>query len=151
MDAMAQRPDLQGVVTVGNYLKPEEFNCPDNVFIASVAPQVEVLKRASLMISHGGVTGVKESAFMGVPMLLMPVYYDEFGNAARVVYHGLGARLQLKEVSALELGRLIDRVLGDSSYSSRAKLMSERLLKLEHQSPGVSIIENMISHKQAQI
>jgi UDP:flavonoid glycosyltransferase YjiC (YdhE family) len=109
-----------------------------------------MLKRASLMVSHGGVTGVKESAFMGVPMLLMPVYYDEFGNAARVVYHGLGARLRLKEVSALELGRLIDRVLGDSSYSARAKIMSEKLSNLEQQSPGVAIIEDMLRHKDAQ-
>ena len=150
MDAMAQRPSLQGVVTVGNYLKAEEFNCPDNVFIASVAPQVEVLKRASLMISHAGVTGVKESAFMGVPMLLMPVSYDEFGNAARIVYHGLGARLWLKEVSTLELTRLIDRVLEDSSYSARAKIMSEKLSNLEQQSPAVEIIEDMLRHKDVQ-
>lgn len=145
MDAMAQRPALQGVVTIGNYLKSDEFNCPANVFIAPVAPQVEVLKRASLMVSHGGVTGVKESALMGVPMLLIPVSYDEFGNAARVVYHGLGTRLRLKEVSAFELGKLIDRVLEDSSYSARAKLMSERLVTLEHQSPGVAIIESILA------
>ena len=150
MDAMAQRPALQGVVTIGNYLKADEFNCPPNVLIASHAPQVEVLKRASLMVSHGGVTGLKESAFMGVPMLLIPVSYDEFGNAARVVYHGLGARLRLKEVSAFELGRLIDKVLKDSSYSERAKLMSEKLRNLERESPGVAIIENIISHKEAQ-
>jgi zeaxanthin glucosyltransferase len=150
MDAMAQRPGLQGVVTIGNYLKAGEFNCPGNVFIASTAPQVDVLKRASLMISHAGVTGVKESAFMGVPMLLIPISYDEFGNAARVVYHGLGERLRLKEVSAFELGRLIDRVLKDSSYSARAKVISEKLLNLERQSPGVAIIEDIISHKEAQ-
>ncbi len=150
MGAMAQRPELQGVVTIGNHLKPDEFNCPENVFIASVAPQVEVLKRASLMVSHGGVTGVKESAFMGVPMLLIPLSYDEFGNAARVVYHGLGARLRLKDVSALELGRSIDRVLEDSSYSARAKIMSEKLSHLEQQSPGVAIIEDMLRRKDAQ-
>jgi MGT family glycosyltransferase len=147
MDAMAQRPTLQGVVTIGNYLKADEFNCPPNVLIASHAPQVEVLNRASLMISHGGVTGVKESAFMGVPMLLIPVSYDEFGNAARVVYHGLGARLRLKEVSASELGRLIDTVLKDSSYSGRAKRMSEKLLALERESPGVAIVEDILSGK----
>ena len=147
MDAMAQRPALQGVVTIGNYLKADEFNCPPNVLIASHAPQVEVLNRASLMISHGGVTGVKESAFMGVPMLLIPVSYDEFGNAARVVYHGLGARLRLKEVSASELGRLIDTVLKDSSYSERAKRMSEKLLALERESPGVAIVEDILSGK----
>jgi len=150
IDAMAQRPALQGVVTVGNYLKPDEFNCPDNVLIASHAPQIQVLERASLMVSHGGVTGLKESAFMGVPMLLIPVSYDEFGNAARVVYHGLGERLRLKEVSAFELGRLIDGVLSDPSYSARAKLMSEKLRNLEHQSPGVAIIEDILSGKEFQ-
>jgi len=87
---------------------------------------------------------------MGVPMLLMPVYYDEFGNAARVVYHGLGARLWLKELSTPELGRLIDRVLEDSSYSARAKLMSEKLHNLEQQSPGVTIVENILSGKDLQ-
>jgi MGT family glycosyltransferase len=147
MDAMAQRPALQGVVTISNYLKADEFNCPANVLIAAEAPQVEILKRASLMVSHGGVTGLKESAFMGVPMLLIPIHYDEFGNAARVVYHGLGARLQFEKVSEFELGRLIDRVLKDSSYSARAKLMSKKLVKLEHESPGVAVIENTLSGK----
>ena len=84
---------------------------------------------------------------MGVPMLLMPVSYDEFGNAARVVYHGLGERLRLKELSTLELGRLIDTVLEDSSYSVRAKLMSEKLRNLERASPGVAIIEDILSGK----
>ena len=149
MDAMAQRPALQGVVTVGNHLKADDFNCPDNVLITAVAPQIQVLKRASLMVSHGGVTGLKESAFMGVPMLLVPVSYDEFGNAARVVYHGLGERLQLKEVSASELGRLIDRVLGDQSYAERAKLMAEKLRDLEQQSPGVAIVEGFLTTKSA--
>jgi MGT family glycosyltransferase len=145
MDAMSRRPTLQGVVAIGNYLRSDEFNCPANVLIVPEAPQVEVLKRAALMISHGGVTGVKESAFMGVPMLLIPITYDEFGNAARVVYHGLGARLRLKEVSALELGCLIDRMLEDTSYSARAKHMSERLVELENKSPGVEIIESVLS------
>ena len=83
-------------------------------------------------------------------MLLMPVYYDEFGNAARVVYHGLGERLWLKELSAPVLGRLIDRVLQDSSYSERAKLMSEKLRNLEQQSPGVAIVEDILSGKDLQ-
>ena len=87
---------------------------------------------------------------MGVPMLLIPVSYDEFGNAARVVYHGLGERLRLKEVSAFELGRLIDTVLSDPSYSARAQLMSEKLRNLEHQSPGVAIIEDILAGKELQ-
>jgi UDP:flavonoid glycosyltransferase YjiC (YdhE family) len=59
----------------------------------------------------------------------------------------LGARLQFEKVSAFELGRLIDRVLKDSSYSARAELMSKKLVKLEHESPGVAVIENTLSGK----
>ncbi len=147
MDAMAQRPASQGVVTISDYLKADAFNCPANVVIVPEAPQVELLKRASLMVSHGGVTGLKESAFMGVPMLLIPIHYDEFGNAARVVYHGLGARLQLQKVSAVELGRVIDRVLEDTSCSARAKVMSARLVKLERESPGVAVIEETLKSR----
>ncbi len=44
------------------------------------------------------------------------------GNAAQVVYHGLGARLQLTDVSAAKLRRLIDRVLNDPSCAARTKL-----------------------------
>jgi zeaxanthin glucosyltransferase len=145
MDGMAQSPELQGVVTISKYVDAGELNCPRNVLAVAEAPQVEVLKRASLMVSHGGVTGLKESALLGVPMLLIPIHYDEFGNAARVVYHGLGARLRLNDVSASELRRLIDTVLTDPSYSARAKLMSEQLMKLEHESPGVKIVENILS------
>ena len=84
---------------------------------------------------------------MGVPMLLIPIHYDEFGNAARVVYHGLGVRLQLEKVSAVELGRLIDRLLEDTSYSARAKVMSARLVKLERESPGVAVIEETLKSR----
>jgi len=41
-------------------------------------------------------------------------------------------------------------VLDDSSYSARAKRMSEKLRNLEHQSPGVAIVEDTVRHKEVQ-
>src|SRR5205085_4052130 len=145
MDTMAERPAWQGVVAVGNFLKADIFKCPANVVVVNEAPQVEILKRASLMVYHGGISGVKESIFMGVPMLLIPLFYDQPGNAARVVYHGLGARLPLKKLSTRELGRLIDAVLEDPSYSARAKLMSKRFVELENRAPAVEIVESVLA------
>jgi hypothetical protein len=54
-------------------------------------------------------------------LLLIPIHYDE-GNAARVVYHGLGARLQLDKVSAVERQR-------DSSNLSVSLLELQSLTK----------------------
>jgi MGT family glycosyltransferase len=145
MDALARRPAWQGVVTIGRYMNAEDFRCPDNVIIVREAPQLELLKRASLMIAHGGIGGVKEAIFMGVPMVLIPLCYDEPGNAARVVYHGLGLREQFKNISALTLGRLMDTVLKDSSYKARAELMSKKFVELENRAPAIEIIERMIA------
>jgi zeaxanthin glucosyltransferase len=145
MDALAQRPTWQGVVTIGRYMKAEDFRCPANVLIVREAPQLELLKRASLMIAHGGIGGVKEAVFMGVPMVLIPLCYDEPGNAARVVYHGLGLREQIESISALKLGRLMDTVLEDPSYSARVKLMSRKFIDLESRAPAIEIIERMIA------
>jgi MGT family glycosyltransferase len=147
MDALAEHPAWQGVVTIGHYMKADDFRCPANVLIVHEAPQLELLKRASLMVAHGGIGGVKEAIFMGVPMVLIPLAYDEPGNAARVVYHGLGLREQFENLSALTLRCMMETVLEDSAYSARAKLMSGKFVELEKRAPAIDIIERMIADR----
>ncbi len=57
-------------------------------------PQLEVLERASLFVTHGGMNGVSESLVYGVPMLVAPQAADQFLIARRVVALGLGKRLR---------------------------------------------------------
>jgi len=145
LDAVRERPVLQAVVAIGSYLKPEEFNCPANALLVSHAPQIELLKRCAVMVGHGGLSSVKECIFMGVPMLLVPLSYDEPGNAARVVYHKIGLRLQLEEVSAGTLGSCIDTLLEDGAYRENAKSMSQKFVEIEEQSPACEIIEKVLA------
>ena len=145
MDVIRQRPYLQAVVAVGNYLTADDFTIPENVILVNEAPQIEILKRASLMIYHGGIGGVKESIFMGVPMLLIPLFYDQAGNAARVVYHHLGERLELGKLTNAEMGRGIDRLFEDPSYSEQVKLMSKKFVNTENRAPSVDVIESVLA------
>jgi zeaxanthin glucosyltransferase len=145
LDAIRERPALQAVVAIGSYLKPEEFNCPANAVLVSHVPQIELLKRCALMVGHGGFSSVKECIYMGVPMLLVPVYYDEPGNAARVVYHKIGLRLQLEEVSAATLGTGIDRLLEDGEYRDNIRRMSQKFVEIEERSPACRIIEETLA------
>jgi MGT family glycosyltransferase len=145
MDAIGHRPSLQAVVAVGNYLAAGDFTIPENVTLVNEAPQVDILKRASLMIYHGGIGGVKESIFMGVPMLLIPLFYDQAGNAARVIYHHLGERLELGKLTDAEMGRGIDRLLEDPSYSEHVKLMAEKFVDTENRAPSVDVIESVLA------
>jgi UDP:flavonoid glycosyltransferase YjiC (YdhE family) len=133
------------VVAIGAHLKPEEFDCPANALLVSHAPQLELLKRCAVMVGHGGFSSVKESIFMGVPMLLVPLSYDEPGNAARVVHHKIGLRLQLEEVSAVTLGSCMDTLLENDAYRDNIRRMSQKFVELEERSPACQIIENTLA------
>lgn len=63
-----------------------------NVSLLDYAPQISLLSKSILMITHAGGNSVKECIRMGVPMLCYPFEHDQFGNAVRVVYHKLGLR-----------------------------------------------------------
>lgn len=144
LEALGQRPNLQAVVAIGNFLKPEEFRCPENVILTDDAPQVALLKRARLMIGHAGAGCIREGTFYGVPMLLLPMAFDAPGNAARVAYHGMALRADFRKVSVQELVDAIDKLLNDPSYSESAKRMSQRFVEAENEAPSLAIIERAL-------
>lgn len=52
-----------------------------NCDVYAYAPQLEILKLASLFITHGGANSVMEGLAMGVPMLVSPMCNDQFHSA----------------------------------------------------------------------
>jgi len=120
-------------------LTPEE--------LAPHFPQLEILERASLMVTHGGFNSVKECIFQGVPMVLLPIFYDQPGNAARAVHHGLGVMGSFADASASKLGDWMDAVMSDPLYKERVQLMSRLFRDWEARSPGVELVERMIQRR----
>jgi MGT family glycosyltransferase len=144
MDTLRDRPGLQGVVAVGSYLAVDRFSCPSNVVAVNTAPQLELLRRASVMVGHGGMSSIKESIFHGVPMVLIPLFYDQPGNVARVVYHNLGVRLPLARLSRVALGRAIDEVISNNTFVDAAQAMSRDFRAVEQNTPSIAIIESTL-------
>ncbi|MBV8610547.1 MAG: glycosyltransferase, partial [Singulisphaera sp.] len=126
IDALAARPHLQLALATGGYVKPSDLvvRTPGAVVLERM-PQPQVLRRAWLMITHGGTTTVQECASRGVPMIAFPLGFDHFGNVARVVYHGLGLRGDARRATADSIGRLIDAVAGDDAIRRRCAAMAE--------------------------
>ena len=85
---------LQFVFAVGGQLDPKQLGAiPANVMVVSYAPQIEVLKRSSLCITHAGLNTVLESLASGVPMLALPITNDQPGVAARMAEKKVGVVL----------------------------------------------------------
>jgi hypothetical protein len=121
VEAFARIPEHDLVLHVGRGCDPERLGpLPENVRVERWIPQLALLRRAALMITHAGFGTVKECIAAGVPMLAAPAAYDQPGNAARLVRHGLGERIDLRRVTPEGLRERIDTMLGERDTYRRA-------------------------------
>lgn len=145
IDAVALRPEWQLILSLG-HIDPTTFgSLPSNILTVSKAPQLQILKRASLMISHGGFNSVKECIFFGVPMVLFPTFGDTPAVTARVLYHGLGIRGNARVVTNHQVGTLIDTVTRESSFKTRVELMREKFIEAENSQLGIQAVESVLT------
>ncbi|GGM77110.1 glycosyl transferase [Lentzea pudingi] len=85
---------------------------PANVRVAGFVPQAEVLRRAALVVHHGGTGTVLGALAAGLPQLVLPQGADQFVNADVLAQTGAGAKLVGPEITAdavtAAAGRLLD-------------------------------------------
>jgi MGT family glycosyltransferase len=147
--AFGTRPDLTLVLATGRHVLPEEIKpCPENVIVVERAPQLGLLARARLMITHGGLGSVKECVAHGVPMLVFPLDIDQPGNAARVVHHGLGLAGAISATGEAELLQMVDHVLAEPSFVARSLSLQRAFSELERTEPGASLVEGFLAQPE---
>ena len=102
-------------------------NIPENVFLLKAAPQLEILARADVFITHGGLNSLRESIYAGVPMLVYPPnkVYDNMGNSTRVVYHKIGLRGDLQQDSEQEISDKIEDLINNDIFKKNIQMLKE--------------------------
>jgi zeaxanthin glucosyltransferase len=121
LQAVGQLSDIQVVLSLGKNVGSEALgNVPSNVIVVPTAPQIELLKRAALCITHAGLNTALESLAQGVPMVAIPIGYDQPGVAARIAYHGVGELTDFEDLTVERLRDLIDQVLTNPKYREKA-------------------------------
>ncbi|UBU18277.1 macrolide family glycosyltransferase [Nonomuraea gerenzanensis] len=93
---------------------------PADVLARRRVPQPEVLARAALFVTHGGMNSVNEALYAGVPMLVLPQGADQPMVAGRVVELGAGLALPPQDVTAEAVRALAGRLLGEPRFRSAA-------------------------------
>lgn len=105
---------------------------PRNMRIFKWMNQSEVLRYCDLVITHGGMNILMECVLAGVPMLVYPqaIHFDQCGNAARIVYHKLGARGNMRNVTVNSMYEKIQQIIDDKrSISKRLIEMKELFIR----------------------
>jgi len=122
LQALEEVPEIQAVLSIGRNVEPETLgNVPSNVIVVHTAPQIQLLKHAALCITHAGLNTALEALANGVPMVAIPMGYDQPGVAARIAYHGVGEFLEIEHLSVEPVRRLIEQVLENPQYREKAR------------------------------
>jgi MGT family glycosyltransferase len=126
--AAIELKELQFVLAVGGQLDPKQLGAvPPNVMVVNYAPQIEVLKRSTLCITHAGLNTVLESLSSGVPMIALPITNDQPGVAARIADKNVGIVISPDQASPGTFLAAIQHVLGDSTVRDNVRRMQEAI------------------------
>jgi MGT family glycosyltransferase len=136
--------DVQLVITHGGGMSAAAVQkLPGYPLVVEYAPQLEVLAKASLTITHGGLNTVLDSLSYGVPLVAIPITYEQPGTGARIGWTGTGEVIPLSDLSIPKLRTAIQTVLTDDSYLKNAS----RLQQAIHQAGGVKRAADIVEQK----
>lgn len=117
--------------SIGTIIKPESLGpIPENVKLAPYLPQLDILEKADLFITHAGTGSVMEAIWYGVPMIGIPQMPEQVMTAQRFAELGLGAAFPDKgKITAKGLRAAIQELLENRSYREKAAVLQKDIKK----------------------
>ena len=127
----------QFILSVGRLIDIRELGpIPANFIIKASVPQLELLEKVDLFITHGGMNSVNEGLNCGVPLVIVPQQIEQAFNGRQVARQRAGVILADRppygRLDAYVFRRTVDKVLGDPTY----RLNAERLGRSFHEAGG---------------
>ena len=119
---------------------PPMADAPANVTLVPRVPQVEVLRRADAMVTHTGLGSAKECICSGVPMVAMPLGYDQPGNAARIQLHRVGHVIPPGPRNGTTAGPIIADVITDRGCKARVIEIRASFLRSEREQDAIEVL-----------
>jgi len=105
----------------------DEYELADNMIGAEFLPQTSLLGHVDAVITHGGNNTVTECMWFGKPMVVLPIFWDQHDNAARVHESGFGLRLPTYALKPGQLAGAVHTVLTSGALRDRCTRASARL------------------------
>ena len=136
-----QEMQIQLVISHGGGLSgAQETGLPGDPLVVSYAPQLELLAHARLTITHAGLNTVLDSLAHGVPLVTVPITYEQPAIARRVERTGCGRSVPLAKLGA----RLLDEALYDVLHEEKYRASSRRIADSIRKAGGVQRAADLV-------
>ncbi|WP_300974368.1 nucleotide disphospho-sugar-binding domain-containing protein [Sphingomonas sp. LHG3406-1] len=131
------------VLAHGGLLRDKEAASLGAHHAAAFLPYRSVMRKAALVITHGGSNTVLDALGCGVPLLVRPVAFDQPGNLARIRHHGLGEELASMRRPA-RIAQQIRRLVGDEGVRERCAAVARALDAAGGASRAADVVETVL-------
>ena len=140
IDAMATT-EHRTIVSMGP-LKDQMTLGPD-MYGDEFLPQPSILPQCDLLITHGGNNTTCEGFHFGLPMIGLPLFWDQYDNAQRLDETGFGVRLPTYDWEPAQLTGAVDRLLADEALAARMKDIAATVQADPGHVRGAELIERL--------
>ena len=123
--------------------RADELRLAENMTGAATLPQTTLMPQVDLVITHGGNNTTTEAMHFGKPMILLPLFWDQYDNAQRVHELGFGVRLATYAFADGELVGAVDRLLADTVLRERMAAVGADIRARDGLRKGAEIIERV--------
>ena len=121
--------------------RAEEFDLPDTMWGEARVPQTSIIPEVDIVITHGGNNTVTESLHFGKPMVVLPLFWDQYDNAQRMHELGFGVRLPAYDFADEELVAAVDGLAADETLRSSLDALGERIRHADGVTHAADLIE----------
>jgi MGT family glycosyltransferase len=134
---------LRVIVSLGP--QHDQLRLGPNMAGAEFLPQTSVLPLVDAVITHGGNNTVTECLHAGKPMVLLPLFWDQYDNAQRMHETGLGMRLPTYTHAPEQLSGALETLLADNALARRLDGISRRLQAAPGTVTAADAIERVVA------
>lgn len=152
------------VMSVGDKIDINRIeDIPSNFIIRNYVNQINVLKYASVFISHGGMNSVNEAIYHGVPLLILegaakkfnskekvksiiPMALDQPAISSRVVELNCGKCLK-DNINSENIYKETFSILGDSSIKKSINKIKDKMEETTNNKEAAYIIDKLFSRE----
>ncbi|MFM1917080.1 MAG: hypothetical protein RJB01_595, partial [Actinomycetota bacterium] len=120
-----------------------EYELAANMVGAEFVPQTKIIPQVDLVITHGGNNTTTESLHFGKPMILLPLFWDQYDNAQRMHELGFGRRLATYAFTEEEMNDALDELLADEALRDRMAAMGAAIRERDGLIAGADVIERV--------
>jgi MGT family glycosyltransferase len=147
LDACADLPS-QLVLTLGRDYGPRPQRIPPNAQVLGYGPQLALLQRASLVITHAGLNTTLESLAQGLPMVAIPITNEQPGISSRIRHAGVGELIPMRKLTPARLRATVLRVQTEPLYRQRAQECAAQLARDPGLPRAAALLEEAFSSRR---